>query len=155
VTDKSRDTRPHPRVWTVEEANALVPRLTRLVGQQLLKASEIESRLKRLHGMGSSGLSAEELEAAPGDVEEVRQLKGELRERISLYEEGWREVQALGPVVKDPRVGLLDFYGRVDGKLVWLCWRYGEEAIEHYHDLDVGYSGRKPLTEDTRKRMLN
>jgi len=26
-----------------------------------------------------------------------------------------------------------------------LCWKYGEHAITHWHGLDEGYAGRKPL----------
>ncbi len=143
------------RVMTIEEANALVPALSQLVGRQMLRASEIELRLGRLRKLGGATTGkAVDIEVEPDDSPEVLELKTELASRIQEYEEGWRDVQDLGAVVKDPRVGLCDFYGRVDGKLVWLCWRYGEEAIEFYHDLDAGFSARKPLGK-ARERMLN
>jgi hypothetical protein len=68
---------------------------------------------------------------------------------------GWREVEDLGAVIKDPREGLVDFYGRVDGKLVWFCWKYGEEGVTHYHGLDEGFAGRKPILANMRSRHLN
>ena len=68
---------------------------------------------------------------------------------------GWQRVQKWGGVVKDPQTGLVDFYGRVDGKLVWLCWRYGEDSLSHYHDLEAGFSARRPLTADVRRDLLN
>ena len=37
-----------PRVFTLEEANALVPTLHRLVGRQMLRQTEIEERLRKL-----------------------------------------------------------------------------------------------------------
>jgi hypothetical protein len=37
-----------PRIWTIEEANAAVPRLTSLVGRQLATAGEIERCRRRL-----------------------------------------------------------------------------------------------------------
>jgi hypothetical protein len=58
-------------------------------------------------------------------------------------------------VVKDPQTGLVDFYGRIDGRTVWLCWRYGEDCVGYYHDLDAGFSGRRPLTADVRRVLLN
>ena len=79
----------------------------------------------------------------------------ELRDRIACYQEGWQRVQELGAVVKDPQIGLLDFYGRIEGRLVWLCWRYGEDALGYYHELEAGYSGRRPLGPETRDRLLN
>ena len=47
-----------------------------------------------------------------------------------------------------------NLYGRIDDRLVWLCWRYGEQSIDHYHELDAGFAGRKPLAP-VRARMLN
>jgi hypothetical protein len=132
-----------PRIWTLEEANALVPQLSLLIGQQLARANELEERFARLK------------EARAGATFAVKALERELEERVRAYEAAWREVEELGVVVKDPRVGLCDFYGRVDDRLVWLCWRYGEEAVEHYHALDAGFAGRKPLTLTTRRRELN
>ena len=61
----------------------------------------------------------------------------------------------MGAVLKDPRTGLVDFYGQVDGKRVWLCWKYGEDAVTHYHGLDEGFSGRKAIEPAMRSRHLN
>ena len=60
----------------------------------------------------------------------------------------------MGAVVKDPRRGLLDFYGRVDGKLVWLCWQYGEDEVSHYHGLEEGFPGRKEIAHSIKQRLL-
>jgi hypothetical protein len=54
------------------------------------------------------------------DPDDVRTLKQEVVDLLERFERGWGEVQELGAVVKDPRTGLVDFYGRVDGALVWL-----------------------------------
>ncbi len=61
----------------------------------------------------------------------------------------------MGAVLKDARRGLLDFYGTVEGKLVWLCWKYGEDQVVHYHSLQEGFSGRKLIEESMRSRLLN
>ncbi|MCC6554960.1 MAG: DUF2203 domain-containing protein [Polyangiaceae bacterium] len=146
-----------PRIWTVEEANALVPLLSALVGQQMATASEIERCWRRLvEELGGERSRPEEVLArARRGSEETRSLEREISEKIAVYEKGWREIQELGLVVKDPQMGLCDFYGRVDGRLVCLCWRYGEEAVAHYHELDAGYAGRRPITAAARQRLLN
>ena len=133
-----------PRVWTLEQANAMIPRLSTMVQEQLVRASDIERLWEKLQDArkGTLGPASNELEA-------------ELRRRVDTYEQGWRDVEALGVVVKDPRIGLCDFYGRVEGKLVWLCWRFGEPAIEHYHSLDEGFAGRKAIAGATKQRLLN
>jgi hypothetical protein len=41
--------------------------------------------------------------------------------------------------------GLLDFLSERNGRDVYLCWRYGEPTISHYHELHTGYNGRRPI----------
>jgi len=147
-------------VWTIEEADALVPRLTELVREQLARAADIERRWNELQtvmsagrGQGRAAVTAES--AATPSPDELGSIERDLQTRVRAYEAGWRAVEALGAVVKDARLGLCDFYGQVDGRYVWLCWRPGETAIGFYHDLDAGFSGRKPLTPAARQRLLN
>lgn len=146
-----------PRIWTVEEANAVVPSLSSLLERQLEAAEEIGRCWRRLlDEVGRSDVGPEQLlTLARRGSAEAQACEQELSEKIAAYEAGWREVEDLGVVVKDPHIGLCDFYGRIEGKLVWLCWRYGEASVGHYHDLDAGFSARKPLTEAARRRLLN
>jgi hypothetical protein len=144
---------PVSRIFTPSEVEALIPRLSELVERQLLRQSEIEECLAELARRG--GGLPKSLEADPSDPDEIARLKRELVERMGHYDEGWQEVQKLGAVVKDPQIGLVDFYGRIDGRLVWLCWRYGEETLRYFHELDSGYAGRKPLRPESRERLLN
>ena len=140
-------------VFTLEAANALVPQLTTIVKKQLSRRAAIEARLKSLSDI--VGEVPNEIAPDDNDPSNVRALRLDLVDRITEYQEGWREVEEMGAVVKDPRIGLLDFYGRVDSKTVWLCWKYGEEQIAHYHALDEGFSGRRPIRESIRTRLLN
>lgn len=55
------------------------------------------------------------------------------------------EIEAIGVEVQDLEQGLLDFPCTVDGKIVMLCWKLGEDAIAHWHEPEVGVAGRKPL----------
>ncbi len=142
-----------PNVFTLEAVNALVPRLRALVGQQMERRADIEGRLERLTDL--MGQSPETIQVDDLDPPDVRVLKRELVERIDAYRRGWREIEDMGAVLKDPRTGLVDFYGRVDGKLVWLCWKYGEEAVSHYHSLDEGFVGRRAIEPTMRQRHLN
>jgi hypothetical protein len=141
------------RVFTISEVNALIPALSSLVQDQLREQSEIEHGLAEL--MRLTGEPPRSLEPTSNDSAEVNRLKRDLRGRISRYETGWQRVQKWGGVIKDPQTGLVDFYGRVDGKLVWLCWRYGEDTLGYYHDLTSGFSGRRPLSADVRRKLVN
>lgn len=141
------------RVFTLEEVNDLVPALSVAVKRQLERRSEIEGLLMRLGR--ELGDVPERIVLDPADPIDLRELKRDLVQRIEEYRAGWREIEGMGAVLKDARSGLLDFYGTVEGKLVWLCWKYGEHEVAHYHALEEGFSRRKPIAESMRCRLLN
>lgn len=142
-----------PRVFTIQEVDALIPELSRRVGVQLALGAEIEGLVRRLAKETGEPVASVEPTATDGDS--TRKLRAQIRDFIARYEDGWRSIQSLGAVVKDTSLGLLDFYGRLEGRLVWLCWKYGEPKLGFYHELDTGFSGRRELGTDTRRRVLN
>lgn len=141
------------RHFTLEEASATLPRVRAIVAKQIERRGAIERQLARL--AERTGTYPEAVVEAPDDPPEVRAIKQDLIARIQEYQAGWNELEDLGIVVKDPRVGLVDFYSRVEGRTVFLCWRYGEDAITHFHELDAGFNGRKPLAGSVRARLYN
>jgi len=142
-----------PPVFTIEEANDLLPRLKALVGAQMDRRWEIERGLERL--AQRIGTAPDSVRIEDSDPLPVRELKRDLIERVESYRAAWREVEGLGVVLKDPRRGLVDFYGQVDGRFVWLCWKYGEDAVTHFHGFDEGFAGRRPIEPIVRQRHLN
>jgi hypothetical protein len=142
-----------PSVFTLEAVNALLPRLSTLMARQMGRRSEIEEHLEKLAKL--LGALPDSIQVEDGDAPPVRQLKRDLAEHVKRYQSAWSELEEMGAVLKDPRTGLVDFYGQVDGESVWLCWKYGEEAVTHYHGLHEGFSGRKPIAPAMRSRHLN
>lgn len=53
-------------------------------------------------------------------------------------------------VVRDLDEGLCDFPADRDGRLVYLCWKLGEGAIEFWHEVDAGFRGRQRVDDLTR-----
>lgn len=49
----------------------------------------------------------------------------------------------MGVIVKDLQAGLIDFPAWHDQREVYLCWKYGEERVGFWHEVDDGYSGRQ------------
>lgn len=142
-----------PRVFTIAEIDALIPELSHRVGAQLALGVEIEGLVRRLARVTGGPVSS--LDPIPEEPAETASLRANILRHIAQYERGWRHIQGLGAIVKDTSMGLLDFYGKVEGRLVWLCWRYGEDRLGYYHELDTGFSGRRALAEGTRARVLN
>lgn len=141
------------RVWTLEAINSLVPKLSEIVRGQLQLRAEIETILAQLGR--ELGDVPERIVLDPADPTEIKDLKEALVKRIEAYRAGWRQIEDMGAVLKDPRTGMLDFYGQVDGKMVWLCWKYGETEVTSYHHSEEGFNGRKPLKHSAKHRLLN
>jgi hypothetical protein len=88
------------------------------------------------------------IRASGGGLIDQRDWKARLERLDGLaieVREGLREIQALGGVTKDLGIGLVDFPGRVEGEIVNLCWRHGEDAVRFWHRFDEGFAQRKPL----------
>lgn len=59
-----------------------------------------------------------------------------------------KSLEARGIVVKAIDDVLLDFpHLRENGEEVYLCWKWGEEALLYWHGISDGFPGRRPLKE--------
>jgi len=57
-------------------------------------------------------------------------------------------IQDLGAQIKDLNTGLLDFSALKDGREIYLCWKYGEDALTYWHEVDEGFAGRHLIDWD-------
>jgi hypothetical protein len=55
------------------------------------------------------------------------------------------ELEAVDIVLRDLDRGLIDFPAVIDGQEVYLCWLVEEDEVRHWHPLDAGFTGRRPL----------
>lgn len=70
---------------------------------------------------------------------------GEVLGQFETIQRNLRALQKLGLEVKDLDQGLVDFRARRGDRDIYLCWRYDEAQITHWHELDAGFAGRQPL----------
>lgn len=130
--------------YTPVRANAALPLVRAIVQDIVDLARELRDRHERtarLQPGGRSGLS-------PAHEEELLQDREELergKERMHQLE---KELEDLGVELKDYFTGLIDFRCRMDGREVYLCWRLGEPAVAHWHELNSGFAGRQKLKMD-------
>jgi hypothetical protein len=70
-----------------------------------------------------------------------------IKKMASDVDKFMNELEEIGCYFKDWnfRIGLVDFPGLIDGREVFFCWKSDEKDIEFYHELDEGFSGRKPI----------
>jgi hypothetical protein len=131
-----------PRFFTVEEANALVAALELEFGRVARVRAELGPLIESLGGAEPAmALLQEDAEPPPGreaDTERLRRLAGEITSAVE-------HVNGFGCLVKDLERGLVDFYALQDDEPVFLCWQFGEPAVAHWHGLEEGFAGRKPI----------
>jgi hypothetical protein len=137
---------PQVRFFSLREANALVSTLQ----EQFERARELRDELSAVQSqLADAGHPLTEPDvqvdhSAPSSVQRLqRAASGILDELRGVL----RGVAELGVEVKAAD-GLVDFRTRLHGRTVYLCWRYGEERITHYHELETGFAGRRPLPDD-------
>jgi len=121
------------RVWTVEAANAALPRvrevLERIRERVAAARQEREGAAERVEGNGH----------APA-VKAGRGLRAAVEELTDQ-----------GIVLRDVDAGLVDFPARLaDGREYLLCWVLGESEVAFWHWPDAGFAGRRPLTDPPR-----
>ena len=119
------------KFFTLEEANGLLPQIKPLMSELL------ERRAKAVHTSQQMDGFWEEDHADKGGFH-----ASHLTQEFFHIERLADEIQAFGCVIKDLNGGLLDFLAEREGREVYLCWRYGEAQITHYHELHPGFSGR-------------
>ena len=123
----------HERHFTVEEANALLPRV-----EPLLRSLR-EARDRLTDAEAHEALAG----AAPGNGGGTQGRN--VGEAFLEVRRGLAELEKLGVVIKDLDRGLIDFPAIRDGREVYLCWQLDEDEIGFWHDIDAGFGGREPL----------
>lgn len=123
------------RLFDLEEAERMLP-LVRVIVKGMMDDYAERQRI------------AERFE----DVDPTTTLHDELAREIDVLTEklveAAEELSDLGVELKGVEQGLIDFPSRRDGELVYLCWRYDEDRIRHWHPLHAGYAGRRPIEPD-------
>ena len=130
------------RTYTVEEANQELPRVRRIVAQ----IAELSALLPELEDQARIAEYELKRERAGNEAKGRHQ---QARDAVSGAElellKAVAQLNGMGIQLKGPLEGLIDFPSYRDGELVELCWKLGEDRVEHWHHIGEGYAGRKKL----------
>jgi hypothetical protein len=126
------------KYFTAEQANATLPLVRAIVSDIVELDRAMTERLERLGDL-------DDLAPTAAHQEELEQAQAELEQDLERMQGYERELAELGVELKDRTSGLIDFLARRDGRDVYLCWKLGEPAVAHWHDLEAGFRGRKKL----------
>jgi hypothetical protein len=127
-----RPSRSKPvRRFTLEEANRTLPLVKRIVADIVkahAQAAQLRERMDTLDG-----------------AKEAAGVQKQLDRAVEQLGDFINELTTVGAELKEFETGLIDFVGQHEGRDVYLCWKLGEESITHWHELNAGFAGRKPV----------
>lgn len=124
------------KLFTAEEANALLPTVRGIVRQVQRAYSRVEA------SQGAARAAAEKAKLGGGGITGG---SGYVAAVSELAEQAGR-LEALGVQLKDYGRGLIDFPSLREGRVVLLCWQMGEgDQLEWWHEVEAGFAGRQPL----------
>jgi hypothetical protein len=125
-----------PHYFTLEEANSALQIIRPLIAEILAIRDEILAKkpdawpvIERSAGNGGNAT----LSRLAIDFDRLDHLV--------------HRVLDTGVQVKDINTGLLDFPALRNGREVCLCWKYGEDSIGYWHEVDAGFAGRQPIAD--------
>ncbi|MGH9541258.1 MAG: DUF2203 domain-containing protein [Terriglobales bacterium] len=130
------------KLFTLDEAEELLPVLRALLESAMeaqRKGEQLDGQLQRIvtRVLLLGGVQLDPLKLAA--------LRAERDRAMQKLKDSLGEIEAAGVQVKDLATGLLDFPCMRDGRIVLLCWKLGEECIEHWHGTTEGFAGRKKI----------
>ncbi len=127
------------RLFTLAEATALLPKLESF----LSKAKDGRSIL--IHTKDEIKKACAKAEYGGGSVVGPRYVTA-----LENMHENLGNIQEMGVIVKDLELGLCDFPYLLDGRIVYLCWKLGEDKIEWWHEITTCFSERQAIPEGTQ-----
>lgn len=127
--------------------------------------SELDRAIRRLEGEGSGRAEVRvavaqteaELAQAEANLGQARadliQAEAKLAAIGALESRAAAELKVrllgLGCLLREVGEGEVDFLARRGREEIYLCWKLGEERVEHWHRVDEGLGERRPLGELT------
>jgi hypothetical protein len=131
------------KYFTPEQANSMLPLVRSIVTDICELAQRMEQRRRRLQQAESSSRQRQTFTDAQLEEEQAA-----WDQETEKFQECLQELAQLGVELKDPYMGLVDFPCWKDGREVYLCWRLGEPKISWWHEVHLGFAGRRPLSDE-------
>ncbi len=130
------------KIFTVQQANKALPLVRAIVTDLARLSRDVADRRQRLAAL----TDGRDIEKGDPYSDELAQVGRELDKDVARLQEYVQELRQLGVEPKSATEGLVDFPAKIDGQLVFLCWKLGESEVLFWHRIEDGYKGRQRLT---------
>ncbi len=127
------------KLFTRAEAERTLPLVSRIV-RDLMAEYPLWRRAVARYELLTGGARADW-----GETRDLLAARDEVTRHADRINRFLLELEMVGCVFKGFDAGLVDFYSLREDRVVFLCWKLGEERITHWHELDAGFAGRRPI----------
>jgi len=126
--------------FTISSANEKLP----IVIEKFKNVTRLKNEIMKIEQQLSSSLTP------TSNFEQYVTIKQNLNSILSKFYQAIEDLENTGVVIKGIDEGLLDFPAKRFDDEIWLCWKQGETEIKFWHEKDIGFSGRKPISVDDK-----
>ncbi len=135
------------KLFTLSEANDLIPSLEQLVRELQLAAAGLRGSIAEL--------SRDNFDAESSALADLVRRYPQLSQPATQMASAIEKIESLGCFLKDIELGLVDIPCELtDNKVVFLCWQSGESAVLAWHPVEAGFAQRQALP-GVNKQYLN
>ena len=121
--------------FSVNQANKILP----IVIKKFSYAKKMKAEVMKMEQDLASGIT-------PTTLEEYAISKRKLNSVVTKFYQSIEDLENTGVFLKGLDEGLLDFPAKHFDEEIWLCWKEGETEIKFWHEKDIGFMGRKPIS---------
>jgi hypothetical protein len=129
------------RFFTLEDAERTLPLVRGIVADLVGEYPEWRADVSRYEALALAA------RADSGETEEMRSALDDVNARAARIDGYLKELESIGCMFKGFEAGLVDFLSLRNDEPILLCWRLGEERITHWHPVDGGFEGRRPVDD--------
>ncbi len=126
--------------FTISSANEKLP----VIIKKFKSVTHLKNEIIKIEQQLSSSLSI------TSNFEQYVIIKQKLNSIVTKFYQAIEDLEKTGVVIKGIDEGLLDFPSKRFDDEIWLCWKQGETEIKFWHEKDIGFSGRKPISVDDK-----
>ncbi len=129
------------RFFTLEEAERTLPLVRGIVADLVQEYPGWRAGVSRYEELALAA------RADSGETDEMQSALADVNARAARIDVYLKELESIGCVFKGFEAGLVDFLSLRNDEPILLCWRLGEERITHWHPVDGGFEGRRPVDD--------
>jgi len=126
--------------FTISSANEKLP----VIIEKFKNVTYLKNEIMKIEQQLSSSLTP------TSNFEQYVTIKQKLNSIVTKFYQAIEDLEKTGVVIKGIDEGLLDFPAKRFDDEIWLCWKQGETEIKFWHEKDIGFSGRKPISVDDK-----